>query len=223
MIQSLLKKWLRQNQHFGRLAKMFLDRCRENVLDCCNANTLNIKDGTISAKGWESSHYQALTRFFLPIYSHFDSILNEDQLHSNSYKSFKQLSVLWHCIISRIVSEEDSSCEEIDIHVKLFLSTCNADHKTTQKMKRKKRVWTKKSKKMLSFYQNKPLQCTYAWKCKVAWKCQIWEGVNESCDHPVNNQNTVMKKLILICQHYLSSSFNHNFLWTWMAWWESAW
>ena len=84
MIPTLLKQGLRQNQDFGRLASKSLDQCRENALDWCNANKFTNKDGSVSTKGWESSHYQAFTRAFLAIYSCFDSILNEDQLKCNS-------------------------------------------------------------------------------------------------------------------------------------------
>ena len=80
IIPSLLKPGLRQKQHFGRIASKFLDLCRENSLDWCNANKFTNKDGTISNQGWKSSHYQAFTRVSLPIYSHFDNILNDDQL-----------------------------------------------------------------------------------------------------------------------------------------------
>ena len=45
---------------------------------------------SVSTKHWELYHYQAFTRVSLSIYSHFDSILNEDQLKCTSYKSFKQ-------------------------------------------------------------------------------------------------------------------------------------
>ena len=41
---------------------------------------------------------------------------------------------------------------------------------------------------------------------------EIWEGINESYVHPVTFQITIMKKLILACQHFLQSSFNHNVL-----------
>ena len=53
MIPSLLKQWLRQNQHFGRLASKSSDHCRENTLDCYNANKFINKDGSVSTKVWE--------------------------------------------------------------------------------------------------------------------------------------------------------------------------
>ena len=91
MIPTLSKQRLIQNQDFGRLANKWLDQCRESALDWCNANKFTNKDGSVRTKGWESSHYQAFTRVTLSIYSHFDSILNEDKLKCNSYKSFRQL------------------------------------------------------------------------------------------------------------------------------------
>ena len=85
MISTLLKQRLRQNQHFRRLASKSFDLCRENALDWCNANKFTNKDGSVSTKGWESSHYQAFRRNSLLVYSHFDSILNEGLLKCNSY------------------------------------------------------------------------------------------------------------------------------------------
>ena len=73
-----------------------------------------------------------------------DSMLNEDQLKCNSCKSFKQLSVLWFCLISRMFSEEDSSGEEIDIYVKLFLFACNAFSKAANKSKKGEKDSSKK-------------------------------------------------------------------------------
>ena len=72
-------------------------------------------------------------KVFLSINSHFNCILNEDHLECNNYKSFKQLSVFWHCLISSMISEEDSSHEEIEIYVKLFLSACNTFSKAINK------------------------------------------------------------------------------------------
>ena len=82
MIPTHLKQRLRQNQDFAWLASKSFYLCRENALYWCNANKFTNKNGSVSTKGWESSHYQAFTRW------------NEDQLKCNSYKSLKQLSVL---------------------------------------------------------------------------------------------------------------------------------
>ena len=104
-MQKLLKQRLRQNQHFGRSASKSLELCRENDLDCCNANKFTNKHGSVITKSWESSHYQVFTRVSFSVYGHFDSILNDDQLKCNSYKSFKQFSALWYCLISRMFSK----------------------------------------------------------------------------------------------------------------------
>ena len=58
MTSILLKQRLRKKKHVGRLARKSLDLCRENAFDWCNANKLTNKDGSVSTKGWESSHYQ---------------------------------------------------------------------------------------------------------------------------------------------------------------------
>ena len=130
MIPTLLKQRFRQNQVLGWFTSKSLDQCRENALDWCNANKFTNKNGPVNTYDCKSFNYQEFTRVFLSNYSHFDSIFNGDQC--NSYMSFKQLSVLWHCLISRILSEEDSSGEEIDIYVKLFLSACNAFSKAVK-------------------------------------------------------------------------------------------
>ena len=116
MFPTLLKQRFRQKKDFGRWARKCLDLCRERErgLDWCNANKFTNKDKSVSTKCWESSHNQAFTNVSLPIYSHFNSILNKDYLNCNRYKSFKQLSVLCYCLISRMFSKEDSS-GEIDI------------------------------------------------------------------------------------------------------------
>ena len=69
MTPTLLKQKLRQNQDFGWLVSKPLDQCRENALDWCNANKFTNKDGSVSTKGKEISHYQAFTRVSLLIYS----------------------------------------------------------------------------------------------------------------------------------------------------------
>ena len=107
MIPTLLKQRLRQSQHFGRLASTSLDQCRDNALDWYNANKFTNKDESVSIKGCESFHYQAFTRVFFSILNHFHSIMNENQLKCSSYNSFKQWSVLWHCLNSGMFSEED--------------------------------------------------------------------------------------------------------------------
>ena len=147
MIPTLLKQRMRQNQHFRRLAHKSLNLCRENTLDQCNENKFTKKDGSVSTKcGW-SSHYQAFTRFSPSVHSHFDSILNKDQLKCISHETFKQLSVLLYCLISRMFSAEDSSCEEISIYVNLFLLPCIAFCKTVNK-------WNKEEKDRSRYEEN---------------------------------------------------------------------
>ena len=180
MIPTLLKQRLRQNYHFGRLASIFrsmqiyADLWSENALDWCNANKFTNKDQSVSAKCMESSQYQVFTRVCLSIYSHFDIILNEDQLKCNSYKSFKQLSVLWYCLICRIFSEEDLSCEEIDIYVKLFLSACNAFSKAVIKWKKGEKGCSKKWRKHVLFINNNLFSvyviCLRWYDCMDVWK-----------------------------------------------------
>ena len=77
IIPTPLKQRLRQNQDFVRLASKLLDLCRENA--------------QIYQQRWIHQYerlYQAFRRVSLSVYSHFDRILNEDQLKYNSYKSF---------------------------------------------------------------------------------------------------------------------------------------
>ena len=130
----LLLPGLRQNKQFRRISSMCLDLCRENDLDWFNSKEFTNKDAEPSVpKAGNQFYYQVFISISIPIYSHFDSILNEDQLQSNSYKSFKQLPVLWCCLISRKFLELNSSCEGIDIYAKLFLSACNAFNISMQK------------------------------------------------------------------------------------------
>ena len=158
MIPTALKQRLRQNQQFERLASKTLDLSRENAFDWYNANQFTNKDGSVSTKGWESSHYHAFARVSFSVYCHFDSILNGAQLKCNSYKLFKQLSVLWYCLISSMFSEEESSCEEIDIYVKLFLSACNAFGKAANKLKKGEKDCSRKRRRHFLFIINKLFQ-----------------------------------------------------------------
>ena len=89
-----------------KVGEQFLDK-REILIDAMPKFTN--KYGTVSINGWRSYHYQALTRVSLPIYSHSDSILNEELLKSDSYKSFKQLAGFWFCLITRMFSEDNAS------------------------------------------------------------------------------------------------------------------
>ena len=74
-------------------------------------------------------------------------------------------------------SEEDSSGEEVDIYVKLFLFACNAFSKVVKNVNKRgkdEKDCSKKMKKSLSFHQQQNVfQCTeYARNDKIAWKCQ---------------------------------------------------
>ena len=140
---------------------MSLDLCRENALDWCNASNFMNKDGSVGTKCWESSHYQAFTRVSFSIYSHFESILNKDQWKCYSYKSFKQLSVLWYCLISRMFSEEIPSGQEINIYVKLFLSAFSAVCKVI-KYSNKREMYCKKNYEKTAFFfiKNRRFQST---------------------------------------------------------------
>ena len=154
-----------------------MDQWRENALKWCNENKFTNKDGLVSAKSWESSHYQPFMRVYLSTYSHFDSILNEYQLKCNSYKPFKQLSVLWYSLISSKFSKEDSSGEEIEIYVKLFLFVCNSFGKAVKNRREENRIATTKIWNRFLFINNKLFQSTkHAWNGKIALKYQrnIW-------------------------------------------------
>ena len=63
-----------------------------------------------------------------------------------------QLSIVCNYFISRMFSEEDSSADEIDIYVKLFLSAYNAFGKAVKNLNKREKDCSKK-KKPLSFHQ----------------------------------------------------------------------
>ena len=91
---SLLNPVLGQNKHLKRMASKILDLSKENALDWCNANIFTNKVRRVSTKGWKSSHYQALTRVSLPMYSQFDNVWNGSNYkatvlsHSSNYPFF---------------------------------------------------------------------------------------------------------------------------------------
>ena len=108
--------------------------------------------GTISLSG--------IHKGFLSVCSHFYSILDDDQMKCNTYTSFKQLSVLWYCLMNKMFSEDDSSFEEKDIYVKLFLSACNAFSTAVNKSNKGEKDCSKKWTKCFLFINNKLFQST---------------------------------------------------------------
>ena len=61
------KDWDRINTLEGWQVSLWI--CKENALDWCNTKKFTNKDGSVSTKGWESSHYQTFTRVSHSIYS----------------------------------------------------------------------------------------------------------------------------------------------------------
>ena len=111
---------------------MFLDLYRENDLDWCMPTNASKNMEQSVQRTWNYLTTMK-SKELHQIYIHFDSILNEEKLQSKSHKEFNQLSVLFFCLISRMFSVVNSSCEEIAVHLKLFLPSCNTFSKTMKK------------------------------------------------------------------------------------------
>ena len=93
MIQTLLKQTLRQNQDFGRLTNSLLICAERMLLIGTIQNYSPIKMDLSVPKAGNHLTVKHPHRGSLSIYSHFDSILNEDKLKCYHYKSFQPLSV----------------------------------------------------------------------------------------------------------------------------------
>ena len=118
-----------------------------------------------------------------------------------------QLSVLWYCLICRMFSEVNSSCEEIDIYVKLFMSACNAFGTTIQKLKKVIRVWADKLKKMLPFHQQMPEMAKMYGNVK-----KYGRVLRKAIFILLKTKLQSWRKLMFTCQHCLPDFFNNNVL-----------
>ena len=92
-------------------------------------------------------------------------------------------------------SEEDSSCEEINLYVKLFLSACNAFSKAVNKLNKGEKSCSKKRAKRFIFISNNVFSVfNMPEMVRLHGSVrEIWESINKSYVHPVKDKITVMK------------------------------
>ena len=93
-------------------------------------------------------------------------------------------------------SEEDSSCKEIDMYVKLFLSTCNAFSKEAKNRTKERRIAAKNEENTFfssttNFFSLLNVPETVRLHGSVK---ERWGAVDESYLHRVKDQITVINK-----------------------------
>ena len=112
----------------------------------------------VGSSGWESKHYVAFSRVSLVFYAQLHNKCNQvNEVTNRILLAFKSVRVLWFCLLSRIMTDDDVESTEVDYYAKVFLSACKrfhqcADNRFQQKAEeensesRKKTASTKKKK-----------------------------------------------------------------------------
>ena len=82
------------------------------------------KENNIGTAGWQSLHYVAFTRLSLYHFAPMDGDLDSPDEKFEVCRQFKRVRVVWFCLVSHLLTEDDIPSMRIDHYVKLFLSAC---------------------------------------------------------------------------------------------------
>ena len=155
---------------FCKMTSTHLDVCSKKSITWCR--TMPFHNATsVTPTGWMSDQYHAFARLSLIYFGVLEDF--EDELDSEALVAFKQMVVIWFCLLSNLFEDGDTDTVAVDHYVKLFLSACcsygkkttrdvlNAKKKsngTTRKRKRasKKKVSTGTKKKTLTGNKTNP-------------------------------------------------------------------
>ena len=87
---------------------------------------LQKKTQELKTSKWESDHYLAFTRLSLFHFGPLDTgMMNlSDETRKNRFAAIKRLRVVWFCLMSSILTDQDVDTSRIDDLVKMFLSSC---------------------------------------------------------------------------------------------------
>lgn len=97
----------------------------EASLDWCMPMTFsNNNEQTMGTSKWQSDHLLSFTR--LSLWFHFGHLDKDTGLLAGKkiFAAFKRVRVVWFCLMSSILADEDVDAARIDDLVKLFLSSC---------------------------------------------------------------------------------------------------
>ena len=99
-------------------------------IDWCHGVPFTSNDGDrLSTSGWLSENCIAFTRTSLVFFGYIDTVL--DKVHhtpKSALESFKEMRVLWFCLVAHVFSDDKVESCVIGDYVKLFLSACAQYH-----------------------------------------------------------------------------------------------
>ena len=82
------------------------------------------KGSNIGTAGWQSLHCVAFTRLSLYHFDSLDGGLDPPAENFEVIKQLKRVRVVWFCLVSHLLADDDVPSVQIDHYVKLFLSVC---------------------------------------------------------------------------------------------------
>ena len=137
--------------NFCRMTSTHLEVCSKQSITWCRTMPFhNAK--TVSPTGWMSDQYHAFARLSLIYFGVLEDF--EDELDTDALVAFKQMVVIWFCLLSTLFEDGDTDTVLVDHYVKLFLSACCCYGKEStrdawdakKKLKEKKTTQKKKTR-----------------------------------------------------------------------------
>ena len=90
----------------------------------CRSMAFSGKENNIGTAGWQSLHYVAFTRLSLHHLAPMDGDLDSPDKKVEVLRQFKRVCVVWFCLVSHLLTEDNIPSMRIDHYAKLFLSAC---------------------------------------------------------------------------------------------------
>lgn len=121
---------------FLKVINTALESCKAQSISWCRC--LSLSSGTdFGTQGWQSDHFAGLSRLSLVFFAYLDDVTasdaSKDYEFQKSLASFKQMLVLWNCLLSELFTNEECDPERVDHYARLFLSACCVYGKQTVK------------------------------------------------------------------------------------------
>lgn len=102
-------------------------------IDWCMSMSFSGRDESkIGTASWQSDHYSAFSRLSLVHFGSLDRISVPGD-KTKAFKVFKNVRVLWFCLMASIFADEKVSSNRVDNLVKLFLTACKNFNDQTEK------------------------------------------------------------------------------------------
>ena len=121
-------------------------------INWCHGVPFTSNDG-LTTTGWLSENYIAFTRTSLVYFGYIDTTLDKVSCRMTALESFKEMRVLWFCLVAHVFAEDNDGVHSCVIgdYVKLFLSACARFHDETGDSGIQEENWDKVKEDALNF------------------------------------------------------------------------